>query len=633
ISFDGTVFATPQTISLSNGQLNITSEITITGPGVDLLTIDAQGNSRIFSVNGSGNATISGMTITGGVSGAGGGIFNSGDLVVANVVVTGNSTAPTSGENGGGGIHSQNGSLVVRNSTVSGNSFSSRTIQTGGGGINVRSGTALIDGTTISNNSVNANISNSDKYGGGVSVQNSATVTITGSTISGNSGRVRGGGVFTRGTLTIVDSTISGNTTSNRGGGLYEQFTASGDTIVVNSTFSGNQASEGGGIYADSGATLRNVSVIDNVATGSRGGGILVRATNDITMYNTLIAANTLNDGTVNDVQVRDGEGITAQSSHNLIAGGDLSLVNITHGVNGNIIGDGQGNDLDPATIVETFLLDNGGSTLTHTLVPGSPALDAGDNSEAVGTDGNPLSFDQRGASFSRVFDGDGNQTATVDIGAVEVDSILRLPMTFVVDTLVDESDGDFSAGDLSLREAIELSNSAVAVDSITFDSALFAGGSQTLDLTLGELSISEEVTITGPGADQLTIDAQQNSRIFYVDSSVQDATISGLTLTNGRANQGGAIRNDGTLTVIESYIHGNVATGYGGAIENKGDLNIYDSTIANNSTRIEGGGIDIYLDGPRATASLTLVNSTVSGNSAGEDGGGIFRNKSAAVN
>ena len=80
---------------------------------------------------------------------------------------------------------------------------------------------------------------------------------------------------------------------------------------------------------------------------------------------------------------------------------------------------------------------------------------------------------------------------------------------TYVVDSLPDVSDGNFSAGHLSLREAIEEANANPGADTITFDASL-AG--DTINLTQGELLISDDLTLTGLGADQLTINAGGNS-------------------------------------------------------------------------------------------------------------------------
>ena len=275
-------------------------------------------------------------------------------------------------------------------------------------------------------------------------------------------------------------------------------------------------------------------------------------------------------------------------------------------------------------------LADNGGPTRTHALTPGSPALNAGDSTVA----GIP-SNDQRGIGFSRT-------AGQIDIGAFERQV---LP---AVDTIVDESDGDFSSGDFSLREAIEQSNNSGFLDTIEFDPALFSSP-RTIDLTLGELSItSSELAIIGPGEDLLTIDADASSRIFFVDSS-SDVQLSEMTLTGGRTTgDGGAVRTEGSLTLNSVTLDDNfaeddggalsVATGataiidnstfsnntadsvgetnVGGAIVNSGSLTVRNSTLNDNEAQ-SGGAI-------WRQAELHVSNSTVSGNYASSSGGAV---------
>lgn len=140
-------------------------------------------------------------------------------------------------------------------------------------------------------------------------------------------------------------------------------------------------------------------------------------------------------------------------------------------------------------------------------------------------------------------------QPATSIVECLEVRNLLA---AFVVDTVVDESDGDMSAGDLSLREAIETANAQAGADTITFSPAVF-GSAQTIDLLLGQFTITDEVTITGPGQDLLTIDAQQNSRHFFIDDGDDDneiaVAISDLTLVNGFVTDG----NDAVATIEEA--------------------------------------------------------------------------------
>jgi hypothetical protein len=104
---------------------------------------------------------------------------------------------------------------------------------------------------------------------------------------------------------------------------------------------------------------------------------------------------------------------VNPDSSHNLI--GDAATAGgLIDGVNGNIVGNAGSGTIDITTVLDPNLADNGGSTLTHALVAGSLALNAGDNDKAVDGDGNPLVYDQRGDGFARIYGG------TVDIGALE---------------------------------------------------------------------------------------------------------------------------------------------------------------------------------------------------------------------
>ena len=121
IAFDKTVFKTPQTISLDPalGQLELsdtTGTETIAGPTAGV-TVSAGGNSRVFQIDGSVTAAISGMTITGGNAGAGGGLWNDGGVTtLTNCKVTGNTATAASGFGGGGVYTSSGGTTMLINS-------------------------------------------------------------------------------------------------------------------------------------------------------------------------------------------------------------------------------------------------------------------------------------------------------------------------------------------------------------------------------------------------------------------------------------------------------------------------------------------------------------------------------------
>ena len=94
ILFDPTLFAIPQTITLTQGPLVLADSagpLTLNGPGTNLLTVNAAARSGVFVVNGGTTVTISGLTITGGSASYGGGLYNSGTVTLTAVVVTGNS--------------------------------------------------------------------------------------------------------------------------------------------------------------------------------------------------------------------------------------------------------------------------------------------------------------------------------------------------------------------------------------------------------------------------------------------------------------------------------------------------------------------------------------------------------------
>ena len=109
IVFDSTVFAMPQTITLSGSQLELsdtTGTETITGPAAGV-TVSGNNASRVFQVDGLVTASISGLTITGGFSagggtaGYGGGVNNNGSLTLTNCTVSGNSTSGVDSTGGG----------------------------------------------------------------------------------------------------------------------------------------------------------------------------------------------------------------------------------------------------------------------------------------------------------------------------------------------------------------------------------------------------------------------------------------------------------------------------------------------------------------------------------------------------
>ena len=198
-------------ITLTSALPAITSDLSIDGAGS--ITVSGASTYQVFLIT-SGTVTLSGLTITNGLSDfLGGGISNAGELLVVDSTISGSSA-----DQAGGGIESS-GTLTVMSSTISGNSAPF------GGGI-ASNGPLTVMSSTISGNSAG---------GSGGGMLNNTTGSITNSTISGNSTTVIGGGIDNAGTLTITNSTISGNS-AQAGGGLY----AVGTETLVNAIVAGN---------------------------------------------------------------------------------------------------------------------------------------------------------------------------------------------------------------------------------------------------------------------------------------------------------------------------------------------------------------------------------------------------------
>jgi hypothetical protein len=205
-----------QTITLTSGELDITTGLTIQGPGAGQLTISGGKQSRVFDVNAGAPVVLSGLTISGGAGvgsahsvspydGDGGGILNLSTLTLSGCVVSGNS-ADVLGVNLGGGIYNA-GTLTLTGCTISNNDAWGSALDTtsGNGGGIFNAGTLTVINTTVSGNSAG------NGFGGGI--VNGGTLTVTNSTFTGNVADGPGGAICNTGTLTVTHCTFSSNYT------------------------------------------------------------------------------------------------------------------------------------------------------------------------------------------------------------------------------------------------------------------------------------------------------------------------------------------------------------------------------------------------------------------------------------
>jgi Tol biopolymer transport system component len=369
----------PCTITLTSGEIVIDKPLYITGPGAGVLAVSGNHTSRIFRHTG-GLLEIGGLTLTNGNTPAdGGAIHNTGNLTLNAVVISGNSAG-----NVGGAIYNElaAGHVAAFLSTISGNTA-------GGTGGGVYGAVSLFESTLAGNTSQ-----------GGI-----------------------GGGIYNDNTTVVVNSTVAFNTSTASvafGGGIYN----GGSLYVLNSTISGNtargiDAAGGGGISNDGALQVIFSTITNNTATNAgntdaSGGGVAFVNRGPATVQNTVIAGNAAAPDSA-DVWVSAGLAFDSQG-YNLI------------GVDPGNTGFNQPTDLTGTVAAPLdpklgLLQNNGGPTLTHALLAGSPAIDQAAPATDLG--GNVIVQDQRVIVSGRPFDfgaipnaagGDGS-----DIGSFEL--------------------------------------------------------------------------------------------------------------------------------------------------------------------------------------------------------------------
>ena len=390
INFDASV----GTVILTTAELAIDKNLTISA-ALQMVTVvrSSQTEFRIFHVTPGHSVEINGLTISGGhITGDnGGGILNDNStLTIAHCTVSGNAfVTGSSGDNFGGGIHNS-GTMTLNQVIVNNNngSWSGNTGFPSGGGISNTGTMIIIAGTVQSNMGAPWLLS-----GGGIYNSNTGMMTITSSTISnnqtGNPGHsgADGGGIVNYGTMTIQDSTISGNTAlggdlnGGHGGGIYGN-----NTTITNSTITGNSALRGGGVAG--GGNIAYTTFSNNSANVA--GGALY-------LTGTLELGNTILKAGASGVNIFNNGGTFITDGYNVCSDNGSGFLN------------GPGDQINTDPMLGP-LQDNGGPTFTHALLPGSPAIDAGDPNFTP-----PPDYDQRGPGFVRVFNG------RIDVGSFEV--------------------------------------------------------------------------------------------------------------------------------------------------------------------------------------------------------------------
>lgn len=494
----------------------------------------------------------------------------------------GKNTSPFSGDGYGGALDMEAtpynnsgipgvGSLTIYNCIITYNS----TADGDGGGIAVVNGLNRAGGMlTITNTEITNNTATNGS-GGGIST--SLAYTVTGTTLNNNSsvyGGSRGGyggAIEARGGGTISNTTISGNTVAPAPTGRGAGMVVTGGLTMTNVTISGNTgASQGGGLWVNGDTNpLTNLTVTGNSAT--TGSGIYWGDSGTITLKNSIVWNNNI-------------AGTVPGSADNLIG-------------------------VDPGI---GPLANNGGRVMTHALLAGSAAIDAGDNGAIS------LTTDARGTGYARKVDGDGNGTITVDIGAYEADNPADLAIAF--------PGGTFAQGQTDASYTISVTNvgSAPTSGTVTVTATLGSGLSNprlsgpgwtcnngTLTCTRGDALLNGSTyPIT------LLVDVNANAPVSVTNS----ASVSGTgdaDLTNNTASSTTTIRQNTTVNVSAvtatygstTTLSASVTPGVAGTVQfSAGGPGVIGTATVNTGTGAASTGVQMAFTPNTYTLTATFV-------------------------
>ena len=325
---------------------------------------------------------------------------------------------------------------------------------------------------------------------------------LTGGDVDGSGGAIHvspGGVIFNSNAAALHNSVVYDNHATEEGGGIY---TANGTALleIDNSTLTGNSSGGEGGAIAGSvfsifvdgvltrGLRIESSTITQNIS--SQGGGGIALITGGATIENTIVAGNSSSESESADlIQTNFNSSTDYDFSHSLIGVGHNSIIS------GAPLGfpDSDGNLVGSSSVPINPLLgplsNNGGPTQTHALLPGSPALDAGDSAEMSDQRGLTAPLDLPGIPNAE--GGNGS-----DIGAYEAQSAPSAD--FVDDDII--TGFDF----LVWQRGFNTSTGAVRSNGNADDDGdVDASDLVAWELTYGQAEINPLVTALSPGVPQ----------------------------------------------------------------------------------------------------------------------------------
>ena len=455
------------------------------------------------------------------------------------------------------------------------------------------------------------------------------TVTLTNATLI-NGRAVEGGAIYNDGSLTLSDVKLSDNAADSYGGAVFNN----GQLVVSDSVFDSNDIVNRGSASVDyGGAAIYNW--YDGVLTVSGS-----NFTNNIKNYKNgdrLVGAiATIGDATISDSYFVNNTGRwggAISTAGYLIAGDDVNTLTVsgsTFKENGGLYGAGifvAGSDFTVSDCVfdKNTAFGKGDMTPNNNNGAAIVVTDTGKDITGAITGSNFTNNKAQYGGAIYICEGDiaisdslfENNSADVEGGAIDIGSAINNPVVTIEDSKFVNNTPQAIHNSKELHLGIEtftdLQNAINLVDGIlTLDSDIVMTDDEAANFKDG-VAINKNIRIDGKGH---TIDARDLGRIFSIGEGFT-VTLTNATLINGRAVEGGAIYNDGSLTLSDVKLSDNAADSYGGAVFNNGQLVVSDSVFDSNdivnrgSASVDYGGAAIYnwYDGVLTVSGSNFTN------------------------
>ena len=455
------------------------------------------------------------------------------------------------------------------------------------------------------------------------------TVTLTNATLI-NGKADKGGAIYNDGSLTLSDVKLSDNAADSYGGAVFNN----GHLVVGNSVFDSNDIVNRGSASVDyGGAAIYNW--YDGVLTVSGS-----NFTNNIKNYKNgdclVGAVATIGDATISDscfVNNAGRWGGAISASGYLIAGDDVNTLTVsgsTFKENGGLYGAGifvAGSDFTVSDCVfdKNTAFGKGNMTPNNNNGAAIVVTDTGKDITGAITGSNFTNNKAQYGGAIYICEGNiaisdslfVNNSADVEGGAIDIDSAINNPVVTVENSKFVNNTPQAIHNSKELHLGIEtftdLQNAIGLVDGIlTLDSDIAMTDDEAAGFVNG-VAINKNIRIDGKGH---TISAEDLGRIFSIGEGFT-VTLTNATLINGKADKGGAIYNDGSLTLSDVKLSDNAADSYGGAVFNNGHLVVGNSVFDSNdivnrgSASVDYGGAAIYnwYDGTLTVSGSNFTN------------------------